>query len=1079
MAGELIISQTKILLPQRRRELLSRPRLLELMSDLLDFRLIIIAAPAGYGKTSLLIDFAYNFDWPVCWLALDPLDRDLYRFLSHFVMSIKWKFPNFGDEAVKILKTMPADQLNLDHLISLLTNEIYEKITEHFIIVLDDYHLLNSNNQIDRFLSEFIQRADENCHIVITSRKLLTLPDLPLMVARSQVGGLSIEELVFQTEEIQKLYNQVFHRKIDLKEASDIAAASEGWITGLLLTSPLLRSGLGEPIKIARASGIGLYEYLAQQVLSQQPENFQAFLLNSSILEEFNAEMCEEVIGKALNQNEDWIQMMESVFHNNLFVLPVDADFKWLRYHHLFRDFLRSTIEKQRPRDAEKLKIQLAKYFLAKEDYEKVFDIYKNIGNYEAIALLIQRVGSIFIARGKISKLAEWLELLPNDLIDQNPSLLSIKASVTFNQGHIQEGKDLLDKVLVMLGIAKDEKSYADNLIRRSSALRILGNYDAAKSDAERAIELTNGKLPLRLLYAEALRAKGTILYQTGFLKESLLFLEEAVKICEQENKGEDVARYLVEIGAIHERLGQFDAAERDYEKSLIYWQSIGDSIWVSTIYNNLGVLQHSSGEFLSSFYNLEKSMHYSQLTGNQRMEGYALASIGDLYKDLDALKEASDAYQKALEIAQQIEDQYLIIYLITAVARLDIQNGDLSKAEALIRTASTLAKKSGSSYDFNKVLLEQCALEFALKKYETILENLEIVNQYFSNEGHVEDSIRAQILLFISWEKLGGNKKSREFIKDFYQKINDPARYIPSLVMVNEQRELLKPLLAKKEIYSEVSGIFKYLDDFQKLTQKNRRQIRKEASVVPFAPAKIKIRAFGRTEVIVNNRTLAISDWKTQMSRDLFFLFLAHPEGLTKEEVGEIMWQEVSQSELRLRFKNAIYRMRHAIGSEAVHFQDNYYQFNRSIDYDYDVQDFLNESNFAREEKNPDKQIEAYKIAIGFYKGQYLPDMDYSWIMPDRQKYLELAIRNKLELIQLLICSQQYEEALAYINKSLKEDPCNEDIYRIGMEIYSLMGNKAAVSRQYELCLKILKKEINVPPSDATVALYKALMNR
>ena len=111
-------------------------------------------------------------------------------------------------------------------------------------MVLDDYHLLNSNGQIDTFLSEFIQRADDNCHIAITSRKLLTLPDLPLMVARAQVGGLSIEELVFQPDEIQKLYSQVFHREIGLKEASEFAAASEGWITGLLLTSPMLRSGL-------------------------------------------------------------------------------------------------------------------------------------------------------------------------------------------------------------------------------------------------------------------------------------------------------------------------------------------------------------------------------------------------------------------------------------------------------------------------------------------------------------------------------------------------------------------------------------------------------------------------------------------------------------------------------------------------------------------------------------------------------------------------------------------------------------------------------------------------------------------
>ena len=145
MADELLISRTKLVVPQRRKELLSRARLLDLLSDLLDYRLIIVAAPAGYGKTSLLIDFSSQFEWPFCWYALDPLDNDLHRFLSHFVMSIRQRFPQFGGEAIRILAHSPADQINTDHLISALTNDVFENISEHFVIVLDDYHLIRSN----------------------------------------------------------------------------------------------------------------------------------------------------------------------------------------------------------------------------------------------------------------------------------------------------------------------------------------------------------------------------------------------------------------------------------------------------------------------------------------------------------------------------------------------------------------------------------------------------------------------------------------------------------------------------------------------------------------------------------------------------------------------------------------------------------------------------------------------------------------------------------------------------------------------------------------------------------------------
>ncbi len=128
MSENLIITHTKIITPQRRKNYLTRPRLLELLSDLLDFRLIIVAAPAGYGKTTLLIDFAHQFDWPVCWLALEPIDQDLTRFLSHFIYSIKQKFPDFGSDAIKLLETTPSDQINLDFLITTITNIFSKKL---------------------------------------------------------------------------------------------------------------------------------------------------------------------------------------------------------------------------------------------------------------------------------------------------------------------------------------------------------------------------------------------------------------------------------------------------------------------------------------------------------------------------------------------------------------------------------------------------------------------------------------------------------------------------------------------------------------------------------------------------------------------------------------------------------------------------------------------------------------------------------------------------------------------------------------------------------------------------------------
>ncbi len=487
--------------------------------------------------------------------------------------------------------------------------------------------------------------------------------------------------------------------------------------------------------------------------------------------------------------------------------------------------------------------------------------------------------------------------------------------------------------------------------------------------------------------------------------------------------------------------------------------------------------MQHLSGEFTKSFNNFEKSMHYAKATGDLRMEGYSLASIGDLYKDLDAGKEAMEAYQKAMEIAQQIEDQYLVFYLKMVRARMHLIERQYKKAERLIRSAQAVAKKSGSSYEINKYRLEQSALDIYNKEYQKAIEQLEDTTAFFNNEGYVEDSVRSEALLFLSQIKIGEKEKAEELIRDFIDRINDPDRHIPSLSTLNELKQDLRSVRNIKIFQPYFSEIATNLEDYQSLIQRSRRRIRKQASIVPFAPARLEIKAFGRDDVIIKDHTLTISDWKTQTSRDLFFLFLAHPEGLTKEEVGIIFWPDSSSSELKMRFKNAIYRMRHAIGSEAVLFQDNFYQFNRAIDYEYDVQNFIVAFNHFKDEKITIKKKASLSTAINLYTGPYLPDIDETWVIADRQKYLEMFLKAVDEIIKINIENKEYEEALDYCQQALKEDTCNEEIFRAIMEIYATLGNKAAISKQYEICRKVLKDELNTSPSTQTIELFESLI--
>ncbi len=272
-----LVTRTKIIAPRRRADMLTRQRLLDILHELIDYKLIILVAPAGYGKTVLLVDFAHNTELPVCWYALDTLDQDAHRFFMHFIATITHRFSDFGRPSLAALQSMSAGQGSLEQLVTTIVNDLYDHVQEHFVLVVDDYHLVDPNDLIGEFISHFVQQVDENCHLVLTSRKLLSIPNMALLIARGYVGGLDFEDLIFDRPEIQHLILQNYGKSMSNLEVEAIFKATEGWITGLLLSTQSKLHNISGRMRLMRASGINLYDYLAQQVLDQQPPLLRDF----------------------------------------------------------------------------------------------------------------------------------------------------------------------------------------------------------------------------------------------------------------------------------------------------------------------------------------------------------------------------------------------------------------------------------------------------------------------------------------------------------------------------------------------------------------------------------------------------------------------------------------------------------------------------------------------------------------------------------------------------------------------------------------------------------------------------------
>ena len=334
------ISKTKIIIPNRRRELLSRPRLLEKMNGFLENKLILLSASAGYGKTSLLIDLAHQAKVPVCWLTLDPLDRDPQRFMAYLIASLAERFPKVGEASQPLLNNLKSMESDAEALLVALTNELYDQAEGDYFVILDDFHLLDDVAVVASLVNRFLQLVDENCHLIISSRTLPELDDVTLMVAREQVKGLNHTDLAFQPREIQALYIQNHHEYLADEKANEFVEKSGGWITGMVLSNSTE----------VQFSGKDTFAYLGKQVLDQQPRHVREFLLRTCLPEEFNAEFCEIVLGPFYGAPQNWLNLMGFILDKNLFVLPLE-DGRWLRYHPLFREFLQTRLREEYPED--------------------------------------------------------------------------------------------------------------------------------------------------------------------------------------------------------------------------------------------------------------------------------------------------------------------------------------------------------------------------------------------------------------------------------------------------------------------------------------------------------------------------------------------------------------------------------------------------------------------------------------------------------------------------------------------------------------------------------------------------------
>ena len=1063
---DIPISRTKIALPTRRAEWLTRPRLLELFYELLEFKLILVTAPAGYGKTTFVADVAHQVDIPTCWFALDELDQDLSRFIVHFVASIETRFPGFGKQSLNEIRTQ--SEINLNHLATSLANEVYSHIRDHFLIVLDDYYLVDVSPEVRQFISLFIQRTDENCHIALLTRSLPDLPDLTLLVGRTQVGGMSFRELAFTPDEIKYFIHQNYREEINDGHAKELYEETEGWITGLQLSAQSRWIGAANQVRVARASGINLSAYLMAQVLNQQPDYLCWFLLQTSLLEEFNNQFCEQILGSA-PPDRSWQDLILTVLEKNLFIQPLENG--WMRYHHLFRDFLQGQIAQKHPEDYLCILHKLAEVYATQGEWEKSRTIYQRLDEQVAIAELIEKASLSLAGGSRYKTLASWIDALPYSLRFTRPGILSLRGITSVMLGDVDGGIELLNQAESLFRDAGNTTGLAQTLTRRGMAHFKWGRFQKAKEDALEALTIL--KETSELIQAEALRVLGLSHWRLGENSSAVEYLEKSRMI--NVFLGDEIreAMILNELGILYRAMGKYNQAESTYRVALNYWRSYPDFSRAAFTANNLGVFYHFRGDYRQAAVYLEESVAHANRSGDAKALAYC--SLGDLYADLDIPDAARAAYTTARPIAEKLQDKFLILYLDLAEAKLAYFHGGEKYAQKLLNSAEMTVAHNNSFYE--KGLYELTFAQISLGNHpkETI-NALGTAAKHFSENKQSNENMLTHFFMALAYHKQNQNAQAVEHLTEALQLAEILGNPQPLIVAATRHQSALKKLQGYTEMDYPLRRLLEQVAEFEQELPAFRRVLRKRHMPIPVDPPKMLIQGLGGNRVIVNGKEIAGPDWQTVRARDIFFFILDNPEGVSREKIEVNFWPEASPSQLKFTFKKTMYRLRRAFEDEPIVYNKDRYIFDYKRDYEYDVEELERALKQTDRATNDSEKIKAMEAVVAVYKGSFFPDVEGAWADEKREYLARRHLEAALTLAQTTLDKGDHLTAVGYCQVILTIDPCHEEAHRLAMRAHAARGSRSDVVRQFNLCKKSLEEEYGLSPSKETTGLYKSL---
>ena len=702
------ILATKLYIPLPRPKAVSRPRLVERLNEGLSAgrKLTLISAPAGFGKTTLVSEWisslthsprlakhprrgqgerpgeAPSMGVRSAWLSLDEGDGDPTRFLTYLVAALQTLAPDLGAGLLAVIQSPQPP--STESILTTLLNEILT-IRDNFMLVLDDYHLIDSK-VVDDALTFLLEHLPPGMHLVIATREDPPLP-LARLRARGQLTELRAADLRFTPAEAAEFLNQVMGLNLSAENIAALDKRTEGWIAGLQLAALSMQGQSDTAGFIQAFTGSHRYvlDYLVEEVLQRQPEHVRSFLLQTSILNRLSGPLCEALTGQ-----KDGKGMLENLERGNLFIIPLDDQRQWYRYHHLFADVLQAHLKEAQPGQVSGLHQRASAWYEQNGFPPEAIHHALAAEDFVRAAGLIELAWSAMDISSHSSTWIGWVKELPDMLIRLRPVLSVGYAWALLDGGELEASEARLLDAERWLDAPTDQMVVVDKeqfrslpaSIATARAYRSLafGDVPGAEKYARQALELTPADDQVR--YYEATSLLGLAQYTSGNLQAAEHSLADFHTNLRKTGEIPTLAGITFLLADIRVALGRLHEAESIYQQSLRLATGQGEPMPLGTadLYRGLGELDVERGDLEAAAQHLLTSQKLGEQTPTtdwlHRLcvsQARLKEAQGDLDGALVLLDEAERVYVRA-----PLPDVHPVLAL---KARIWLKQGRLAEA--------------------------------------------------------------------------------------------------------------------------------------------------------------------------------------------------------------------------------------------------------------------------------------------------------------------------------------------------------------------------------------------------------------